>query len=84
MIPRFGVLTIHMIDGRHGYVIFDRQTARITDGVYGVLGLALDVAAANEALGRVAYEGMTPDAEALGLRFPGRRAPSTPQEEQRP
>ena len=71
-LPRFGVLTI-MQHAHTGYVIFDQRTGRITDGVYAVLTLALDVAAANEALGRVAYAEMTPDAEALGLRFPGRQ-----------
>jgi hypothetical protein len=72
VMPRFGVLTIQQHD-RTAYVIFDRQTARITDGVYAVLNLALDVAAYNEALGAVAQAGMTPHAEALGLRFPGRQ-----------
>ena len=71
--PRFAVLTIKQHD-HTGYVIFDQRTGRITDGVYAVLTLALDVAASNEARGGGAYENMTPDAEALGLRFPGRQS----------
>ena len=72
MSPRFGVLTIVVPSGRHGYVIVDTQTGRITDGVYTIRDMALAVAAHNDARGEPA-EDMTPTAEALGLRFPGRR-----------
>ena len=72
-LPRFGVLTI-MQHAHTGYVIFDQRTGRITDGVYAVLPLALDVAASTEARGRGADANMTPKAEALGLRFPGRQS----------
>lgn len=67
-VPRFAVLTLALPNEHHGYVIFDRQTARITDGVYTFLSLALEVAAYNEERG-VPTADMTPDAEALGLRF---------------
>jgi len=69
--PRFGVLTIVVQSGRHGYVIVDTLTGRITDGVYDVRDTALDVAAGSETSGPPTD--MTPTAEALGLRFPGRR-----------
>src|SRR5437588_500415 len=38
---RFAVLTLALPSGDHSYVIFDRQTARITDGVYFILDLAM-------------------------------------------
>ena len=71
---RFGVLTIVLPSTQHGYVIVDTQTGRITDGVYAVRAMALDVAAASEIAGPPTD--MTPPAEALGLRFPSRRRPN--------
>ena len=70
--PRFAVLTIVTMDGRPGYVIFDCQTARIIDGVYTILDMALDVAANAERLDDPA-RGMPPMTEGLALRFPARR-----------
>ena len=55
--------------GRPSSVIVDCHTARITDGVYFRLDLALGVAAFNEERGALAEDG-TPTTEALGLRFP--------------
>jgi hypothetical protein len=69
-IPRFGVLTMLGARGTPGYVMVDRHTGRIIDGVYTVRDLALDVAAFNEACGEPPYPKMTPDAAALALRFP--------------
>jgi len=72
LLPRFGVLTIVPADGRQRYVIVDQQTGRIVDGVYARMTEALDVATLCESeVG--APEGMTPNADALGLRFPGRQ-----------
>jgi hypothetical protein len=67
--PCFAVLTIVGATGQRGYVIFDCLTARITDGVYAILDLALDVAAHNERLDGNA-SGMPPTTDGLGLRFP--------------
>ena len=69
LFPRFAVLALAPGETGERYVIFDRHTARITDGVYGLLEMALEVAAYTEAGGRPA-EDMTPTAEALGLLFP--------------
>src|SRR5262249_39335864 len=67
--PRFAVLPLAP-DGRsRGYVVYDRQTQRITNGVYVVLAHALANAASAELYGSD-VPNMTPDAEALGLLFP--------------
>jgi hypothetical protein len=76
-LPRFGVLPLTLAGWTpRGYVIYDRATGCITDGVYFDRALALDVCAFCERNGGGAPE-MTPTAEALGLLFPakaGRRA----------
>jgi hypothetical protein len=70
--PRFAVLPLAK-DGRQSrYVIYDRLTQRITNGVYGILDMALANAAYAEACG-ADIEDMTPCTEALGLLFPGRQ-----------
>jgi len=66
---RFAVLTLALPEGTHGYVVFDRQTARIVDGVYPGLPLAVMAAALCE-VHSGAREGIPISAEALGLRFP--------------
>jgi|RhiMetdeSRZDD1v2_1073273.scaffolds.fasta_scaffold1650936_1 hypothetical protein len=71
-LPRFGVLPLDRDGRRPRYVIYDRLTQRITNGVYMVLDLALANAANAEARGADVPD-MTPYPEALGLLFPGRR-----------
>jgi hypothetical protein len=70
---RFGVLTISVVDTmgqpHSGYVIFDRATSRIVDGVYFRKELALEVAACN-IIRNAPPQDMTPTAGALGLEFP--------------
>jgi len=69
--PRFGVLTIVPADGRQRYVVFDQQTGCIVDGVYARMPDALAVAMRCNSRGDAPAH-MTPNAEALGLRFPRR------------
>jgi hypothetical protein len=65
---RYGVLTIAGL--RHpGYVVFDRATGQIVDGVYVRKQDALEVAACNN-IRHAAPKDMTPTACALGLEFP--------------
>jgi hypothetical protein len=67
--PRFGVLQLATEQRTPRYVIYDRLTQRITNGVYFVLHLALENAAnANTNGGDV--EDMTPCPAALGLVYP--------------
>jgi hypothetical protein len=70
---RFGVLTISVVNtgGQPyaGYVIVDRATGQIVDGVYFHKDLALEVAACN-IVRNAPPQGMTPTARALGLAFP--------------
>jgi hypothetical protein len=68
-VSRFGVLTIVPTDGRQRYVIVDQQTGCIVDGVYVRVAEALDVATLCNSRGD-APDDMTPNADALGLRFP--------------
>jgi hypothetical protein len=73
LLPRFAVLPLAP-DGRNPcYVIYDRLTQRITNGVYFVLDLALANAANAEERGADVAD-MTPNAEALGLLFPQQRS----------
>ena len=72
LVPRFGVLTIVPADGRQRYVIMDQQTGCIVDGVYARMAEALDVATLCNSRGDAPGD-MTPTADALGLRFPGRK-----------
>ena len=69
--PRFAVLPI-IPYGRTTYVIYDRATQRIVDGVYAIRAQALDVAACFETVGAPVSD-MTPTAEGLGLLFPETR-----------
>ena len=70
---RFAVLPLAP-DGRHRrYVVYDRQTQRITKGVYGILDDALANAACAEAIGSD-WPNRTPWDEGLGLLFPPPRA----------
>ena len=71
-LPRFGVLPLASESRRPHYVIYDRQTQRITNGVYFVLDLALANAANAEQAG-ADVDDMTPTATALGLLFPSQR-----------
>jgi hypothetical protein len=71
--PRFGVLRLAPDGQTPRYVIYDRQTQRITNGVYFVLDLALENAANAECNG-ADVDDMTPCAEALDLLFPKTRA----------
>jgi len=73
---RFGVLPLNP-GYQSRYVIFDCETARIIDGVYFRLDLALDVAARCAQVGEPLYDDMTPTAEALGLLFPAPSAGDT-------
>jgi hypothetical protein len=76
--PRFAVLPLAS-DGRvPRYVIVDRHTARIVDGVCLARDLALEVAACCEQRGSPAD--MTPTAEALGLLFPSSSSTSITEE----
>ena len=68
-VSRFGVLTVALQSGHHGYGSVDGQTGSIADRVYLRLDLALDVAAVCAERGWVTPS-MTPSAEALGLRCP--------------
>ena len=72
-LPRFGVLPLARHGRRARYVIYDRQTQRITNGVYFLLADALGNAASAEAYGANVAD-MTPYAEALGLLFPAPHA----------
>jgi hypothetical protein len=66
--PRFGVLTIVGREETPGYVIFDRVTGRIVNGVYFDKYAALEIARTySPEHGR---EFMTPSSEALALSFP--------------
>lgn len=67
-IMRFAVLPIE--NGSHGWVIYDRYTSRITNGVfYHDFDNALEVAAYCSARG-CDEDDMQPAAAALGLIFP--------------
>jgi len=68
---RFAVLTIVPADGRQRYVVFDQETGCIVDGVYARLSDALEVAMGCNSRGEAPTD-MTPNADALGLRFPRR------------
>jgi hypothetical protein len=75
-IPRFGVLPLEREGRTPRYVIYDRRTQRITNGVYFVLHLALENAANAEESGGDVPD-MTPYTEALGLLFPRRQKART-------
>ena len=76
--PRFAVLALERTWTAR-YVIYDRATQRIVDGVYASRVQALDVAAWLETEGEPVPD-MTPNAEALGLLFPTQRRKAVPHE----
>ena len=62
--PRFTVLTITEPSGDPGYVVFDTQTGRISEGVYVAYDVAFDVAAYNEEQA-APWRALTPRAKAF-------------------
>jgi hypothetical protein len=74
---RFAVLSLERTWTAR-YVIYDRATQRIVDGVYSFRLQALDVAAWLEMEGEP-VPGMTPNADALGLLFPKQRPQAAPE-----